>query len=412
MAELTTIPTAYGFADQGFLAEGLAPGIKTCQIAPIYSTVNGVRTARGFSTPAAFIFIELAGEYERASYGTLSVDSVTKITTLTDMRRELSTTNGSDFTSHGNGGGWPKGTRVVVSNDPALFGAYAITGGANVFTALQTFNAPIIVNGVTSYIQLPSMTEAQRNALTAVNGMQVYVTTGTNANRIHTYEGGAWGVGSSTTISDATEVALGKVELAIVAEHDPSTTGPKVVQAKNIVLASSGAGDAGKIIGLNASGQIPSGFLPASQANPKGNGSNGVLNVTSGTTNIDCTSAVEGVLVLQYTSFNVSVGATLGLTNVPNGGVLVVILSQGAFTMAGTLDGRNGGAIGATGQVVSRTSTGNTKAAGTLGTAPSITVGQERRGAVGAIQGIEDNGSGESWMPTVQLLPIHLLLLQ
>ena len=154
MAELTTIPTDYGFADQGFLAEGLAAGGTTCQIAPIYRIENGVRVARGFSTPQAFIFIELAGQYERASYGALSVDSTTKVTTLSDMRRDLSQTDASDFTSQGDGADWPKGARVVVSTDPALFGSYALTGAANTFTADQTIDdgQKLYFGGTNAYV--------------------------------------------------------------------------------------------------------------------------------------------------------------------------------------------------------------------------------------------------------------------
>lgn len=154
MDELTTIPTQYGFADQGFLAEGLRPGVTTCQISPIYRIENGVRTPRGFNTPAAFIYIELAGEYERASYGVATVDPVTKITTLTAMRRELSQEDGNDFTSQGDGGDWPKGSRIVVSNDPALFGSYALAGGSNVFTAINTFEDKIQFIDANTYIDV------------------------------------------------------------------------------------------------------------------------------------------------------------------------------------------------------------------------------------------------------------------
>lgn len=78
-----------------------------------------------------------------------------------------------------------------------------------------------------------------------------------------------------------------------------------------------------------------------------GDGSDGALNVTSGTTQIDCNN--ESLVVRQYTSFNVSAGATLEFINVPDAGIVFMPLVQGNYTMAGTIDmdgdGGRGGLI-------------------------------------------------------------------
>ena len=263
MAELTTIPTEYGFADQGFLADGLQPGATTAKIAPIFRTDNGVREARGFSTPRAFIFIELAGEYERASYGAMSVDPITKVTTLTDMRRDLSQEDGSDFTSHGPGGGWPKGARVVVSNDPALFGSYAVTGGENTFTALQTFSAGIDVTG--KYIKSPVFVDAAARDIaipSPANGMVCFVI----GVGLQFYSGGSWNTVGSATVFNASTTVSGIVEEATVAEQGTATatgaTGARLVPAvANLVKTSSGAGDENKIAVLDSTGKFASGFI-------------------------------------------------------------------------------------------------------------------------------------------------------
>lgn len=47
----------------------------------------------------------------------------------------------------------------------------------------------VTVTDATGYVKLPSLTTAQRNALTAANGMMVYNST---TNTIQSYEGGAW----------------------------------------------------------------------------------------------------------------------------------------------------------------------------------------------------------------------------
>ena len=48
----------------------------------------------------------------------------------------------------------------------------------------------IITDGAGHYLQLPSLTTAQRNVLTAVNGMVIYNST---TNQIESYENGVWG---------------------------------------------------------------------------------------------------------------------------------------------------------------------------------------------------------------------------
>ena len=74
-----------------------------------------------------------------------------------------------------------------------------------------------------------------------------------------------------------------------------------------------------------------------------GDGSDGALNVTSGTTNIDASST--NVVVKNYTSINVSAGAILGLTNPASDGTVLILKSLGAVTIAGTIELSGDGAI-------------------------------------------------------------------
>ncbi len=78
-----------------------------------------------------------------------------------------------------------------------------------------------------------------------------------------------------------------------------------------------------------------------------GTGSDGALNITSGTTTIDLGSAVY--VEKNYTSITVSVGATLAFSNPATKGTNLVLRSQGAVTIAGTVTANFGSAGGASG---------------------------------------------------------------
>lgn len=75
-----------------------------------------------------------------------------------------------------------------------------------------------------------------------------------------------------------------------------------------------------------------------------GTGADGALNVTSGTTTIDCASA--NFVIKNYTSINISVGATLAFSNPANDGTVVFLKSQGNVTIAGTINASGNGTLG------------------------------------------------------------------
>lgn len=264
---LTAPSTTVAPFDRGRLYAPITASDTTIYISPIYKTVNGVRTKQGFDTTAGLAIISFGDYEERISFESKSVDSTTKVTTLSTCTRGLSATSTTASFSGGTGRAWPKGATIRVVADASYFQSSVFTNVANTFTATQTVSAPLIVSGTSSYIKIPSMTEAQRNALTASNGMSVYVTDGTNANRIHTYEGGAWGVSSSTTVADMSTTVAGKGELATTAEHATGaatggTGSPLVVPNSSLVKTSSGASDENKIAILDSSGNFATGFLP------------------------------------------------------------------------------------------------------------------------------------------------------
>ena len=122
-----------------------------------------------------------------------------------------------------------------------------------------------------------------------------------------------------------------------------------------------------------------------------GDGRDGILDVTSGTTQIDCTGHVGGILVKQYVSFNVSSGATIEFINVPAGGIVFMVMTQGAYVMAGTVDMDGDGATG--GSQVSINTTGSTQS-GNSGTATNNALGVEKSGGAGSGDSDGDGSSG------------------
>ena len=97
------------------------------------------------------------------------------------------------------------------------------------------------------------------------------------------------------------------------------------------VSVSSGAADSGKVARLNASGKIPDAFvnLPVAFG---GDGSDGALNVTTGTTTLNLGQ------VYNYSSINISSESTLTFTRI---GGAALLNCSGTTTIAGTIELRN-----------------------------------------------------------------------
>jgi hypothetical protein len=77
-----------------------------------------------------------------------------------------------------------------------------------------------------------------------------------------------------------------------------------------------------------------------------GDGADGILNVTSGTTTLDASGAK--ILELNYISINISVGATLTISNSHDEGTTLILKSQSTVTIAGAIDLVGFGAIAGT----------------------------------------------------------------
>ena len=112
----------------------------------------------------------------------------------------------------------------------------------------------------------------------------------------------------------------------------------------------------------------PSTLLTSSYVRPGGNGTDGALSITSGTTTIDCASAK--VVIKNYTSISITGTGKLAFSNPHANGTIIIIKSQGNVTLTSSqapmIDGSFLGAEG--GAAVTRTTTGNSNGvAGTDG---------------------------------------------
>ena len=303
--------------------------------------------------------------------------------------------NGSSLTSQGNGLSFPAGTVVEL-----VWHAY--TAEQTMFKdSVNTITGAGAIRGSSTTVAAfrpNSVTTAQRDLISAANGDIVYNST---TNQINTYEGGAWGATSSTTVADGSTTVAGKFEEATVAEQGTATatgaTGARLVPAvANLVKTSSGAGDENKIPLLQSDGALhinhiatgtPDGTkfvrddgtlqTPTSVDVRAGDGADGALNVTSGTTTIDLAGA--NLVEKNYTSINVSNGATLDFSNPAADGTIIIFRSQGNVTFAGTVTGTNLGSTGgASGGVAS-----GVAVVGIAGTNSYNSFGQTRSGAGG-----------------------------
>lgn len=106
--------------------------------------------------------------------------------------------------------------------------------------------------------------------------------------------------------------------MSIVAGND--------ILASDFVSTSSGASDSGKVPKLDSTGKIPTGFMRFG-----GDGSDGALSISSGTTSIDLGGA--DIFVKNYSSISITGTGKLAFTNPSSRGTLIVLKSSGNVTL-------------------------------------------------------------------------------
>ena len=247
---LTAPSTTVAPKDKGRLNVGISASDTTIYVAPIYKTVNGVKTKQGFDTTSGECEISSGGLDERISFDSASVNATTKVTTLSGCVRGLPVTNTTpDFTG-GTGRIWAKGASIKVIDSSSYNQSMALKNAVNAFTAANSFaglvtsTAGINMSGTTSYLRVPQLTTAQRTALTGANGMIVY---DTDLSVHYQYISGAWTTFATGSVSNAANNTGGKVDLATAAENaagtatDATSGSPNVIPTSIVKATSSGA---------------------------------------------------------------------------------------------------------------------------------------------------------------------------
>lgn len=163
--------------------------------------------------------------------------------------------------------------------------------------------------------------------------------------------------------------------MAIVAGND--------ILASDFVSSSAGAGDAGKVPKLNAFGKIDPTFLGTVKFG--GNGADGALSISSGTTTIDLGGAKT--YIKNYTTISITGTGTLAFINPHSTGTAILLKTTGNITLSSSqtpmIDISNCGGAGGTAGSVGASSQANGNA-GNNGVFGFLSVGGGSAGAVNA----------------------------
>lgn len=177
--------------------------------------------------------------------------------TLIDVTRDLPW-SGASFTGGSNPVKFTSKASVFLSLTAQSLNNLAFLGSEQTFTGKKIFSAgtepPIFANNTLRDVAFPS----------PWNGLYVI-----SNNQAQIYYNSTWNVLGTASVSTATESVEGTTELATLAEHDPATTGPRVVQARNTRKNSTGALE-GHVVALSTGGKIDPTLLPVSSASISG----------------------------------------------------------------------------------------------------------------------------------------------
>ncbi len=221
-------------------------------------------------------------EVWQVAAGTTQVGQTVTLGTLT---RALPLSSGTDFTGSGTAQSFAAGADVFLAwdaHDAAMTPKLDITNaftGANSFVGTSTFNAPIVISGATTYLQVPSLTTTQRLALTPTNGMIVYDST---IGVLYQYIGGAWSTFATGTVVNAANTTAGKVDIATTTEiaaltGTDATSG--ALNALTVGVVSITSASSGKIPALNTGGLLDVAIGGTGKASP----ATGTLLIGAGT---------------------------------------------------------------------------------------------------------------------------------
>lgn len=147
------------------------------------------------------------------------------------------------------------------------------------------------------------------------------------------------------------------------------------ILASDFISTSGGVSDAGKGVLLNAKGRLDKSVI----ASFGGDGSDGALTVTSGTTNINLGGLA--LVVKNYTSISITGSGAVTFSNPHANGTIILLRSQGDVTLTSStipnLDASGMGAAGGTGGAASSSGSSPGNNVGTAGNLPTNYLGTD-----------------------------------
>lgn len=262
MALSGNTPTGYSDHCTGVLAQRITAGQST----GITITADTYTTPAGTSPvtfPTGEMLLRISNKTRAGTsveiVGAESASQSGATVTLGTTQRYMSQTDGTSWTSGGDGLSFPAGSVVELVWTTHHAENTAFKNNANTFSATQTVTAPLKVTGTSSYVGIPEMTTAQRNAITPTQSCFVYDTT---LSQVYKWEGGAWVAVDSGTFSNASDHTAGKVDIASSTEIGAGTATDATSGATNVVpvsqttKTSNGASDENKIPVLQSDGAL------------------------------------------------------------------------------------------------------------------------------------------------------------
>lgn len=230
------------------------------------------------TTTGGILKIQQGSREELLYYAGATVNSSTKVVTLTGVVRGLCWNTFTAIRTCNDGKIFSKGASVRLVDAAQLINLKANTDRTNTYTAAQTFGSGVTLTGIRALLRLTSMTTAERDAASAANGMMIYNTT---TGLINQYIGGSWAAIGTDATSDASESAAGKVELATVKDQSGATltgdTGAATVVQTKYLTGTGGLSQRARIPYLGRIGILTGSILATgtfrSDMYPSGSGS-------------------------------------------------------------------------------------------------------------------------------------------
>lgn len=182
--------------------------------------------------------------------------------TFTIDNRNITQGNGKTTTAQSHG----VGSKVIITDNYQFWRDIVDSVATKMDIAGGTFTGDVDFSGASTTFRIPNLTEAERDALTPLDGMLVYNTT---SGEYQYYDGGAWQSVGMASVPNASTTVAGIVEEATAAEVGAGTatggTGARLFINAGSVSKTSGFTE-NQLVALNSDGEFDASVIPAQGA--------------------------------------------------------------------------------------------------------------------------------------------------